>query len=56
MNKSSVYDAFENSAKHIYVLGPSKVQNIANARQKVQQAASQGASLIVLLECFNSPY
>ncbi|KAB8241770.1 carbon-nitrogen hydrolase [Aspergillus flavus] len=33
-----------------------KVQNLANATQKVLQAASKGASLIILPECFNSPY
>ncbi|OGM49866.1 hypothetical protein ABOM_001457 [Aspergillus bombycis] len=36
--------------------GPDKVQNLAKARQKVLQAASEGASLIILPECFNSPY
>lgn len=37
-------------------LGPNKVQNLANARLKVLSAASEGASLIILPECFNSPY
>ncbi|KAB8223202.1 carbon-nitrogen hydrolase [Aspergillus novoparasiticus] len=33
-----------------------KGQNLANATQKALQAASKGASLIILPECFNSPY
>lgn len=36
--------------------GPNKAQNLANARQKVLSAAAEGASLIILPECFNSPY
>ncbi|KAI9888255.1 MAG: hypothetical protein M1814_000794 [Vezdaea aestivalis] len=34
----------------------SKSTNLANARLKVLSASSQGANLIVLPECFNSPY
>ncbi|KAJ3287332.1 hypothetical protein HDU79_005807 [Rhizoclosmatium sp. JEL0117] len=34
----------------------SKETNLANARKKVLEAASKGASIVVLPECFNSPY
>ncbi|KAF9387043.1 hypothetical protein CPB97_003040, partial [Podila verticillata] len=33
-----------------------KDANLANARNHVLEAASKGANLIVLPECFNSPY
>ena len=33
-----------------------KTKNIANARAKIEEAASNGAKLIVLPECWNSPY
>lgn len=33
-----------------------KHQNIAKAQQKIHEAASQGAQIVVLPECFNSPY
>ncbi|KKK19931.1 hypothetical protein P175DRAFT_0464633 [Aspergillus ochraceoroseus IBT 24754] len=36
--------------------GADKVANLAHARTKVLEAATAGASLIVLPECFNSPY
>ena len=36
--------------------GPSKAQNIASARKRVLEASRAGAKLIVLPECFNSPY
>ncbi|KIN05767.1 hypothetical protein OIDMADRAFT_49282 [Oidiodendron maius Zn] len=36
--------------------GASKPKNLANARNKVLEAASNGAQIIVLPECFNSPY
>ena len=36
--------------------GPDKNKNLAQARQKVLEAASNGANLIILPECFNSPY
>ncbi|KAJ5280376.1 hypothetical protein N7478_005748 [Penicillium angulare] len=36
--------------------GPNKAHNISQARQKVLEAAAAGASLVVLPECFNSPY
>ncbi|KAJ5391684.1 hypothetical protein N7509_007174 [Penicillium cosmopolitanum] len=36
--------------------GPDKAANIAQVRKKVLQAAAGGVSLIVLPECFNSPY
>lgn len=35
---------------------PSKSDNLAHARTKVLEAASQGAKIVVLPECFNSPY
>ncbi|KAI9055070.1 hypothetical protein LZ554_000035 [Drepanopeziza brunnea f. sp. 'monogermtubi'] len=36
--------------------GADKSQNLAHAREKVLSAASAGANIIVLPECFNSPY
>ncbi|KAL3422961.1 nitrilase family protein [Phlyctema vagabunda] len=36
--------------------GADKAVNLAHARDKVLEAASQGAKIIVLPECFNSPY
>jgi len=36
--------------------GSSKTANLAQARSKVLEAAKNGAKIIVLPECFNSPY
>jgi omega-amidase len=36
--------------------GADKAANLANARTKVNEAAAGGANIIVLPECFNSPY
>ncbi|OTB00646.1 hypothetical protein M426DRAFT_324115 [Hypoxylon sp. CI-4A] len=36
--------------------GTDKTANLANARAKVLEAARNGAKLVVLPECFNSPY
>ena len=36
--------------------GASKPANLSSARAKVLEAASAGAKIIVLPECFNSPY
>jgi omega-amidase len=36
--------------------GADKSANLLHARQKVQEAAKAGAEIIVLPECFNSPY
>ncbi|KAL4906734.1 hypothetical protein BDW74DRAFT_190203 [Aspergillus multicolor] len=35
---------------------PDKLENIRQAHEKVLEAASTGAQLVVLPECFNSPY
>ncbi len=36
--------------------GPDKAANLLHARDKVHEAARDGAKIIVLPECFNSPY
>lgn len=36
--------------------GADKAANLSHAREKVHEAASAGAKIIVLPECFNSPY
>lgn len=36
--------------------GSNKAKNLANAKEKILEAASNGAKLVVLPECFNSPY
>lgn len=36
--------------------GPDKAANLAHAREKVVEAAQGGAKIVVLPECFNSPY
>ena len=41
---------------NITSIGADKAVNLANARTQVLAAASKGAKIIVLPECFNSPY
>jgi predicted amidohydrolase len=36
--------------------GPDKAANLSRAADKVREAASSGAKIVVLPECFNSPY
>lgn len=36
--------------------GPDKSANLSNARNKILEAAHKGANIVVLPECFNSPY
>ena len=36
--------------------GPDKAANIEKAQSQVAEAASQGAGIVILPECFNSPY
>jgi omega-amidase len=36
--------------------GPDKAANLLHAREKVHEAANSGAKIVVLPECFNSPY
>lgn len=36
--------------------GPDKAANLARAADKVREAAATGAKIVVLPECFNSPY
>src|SRR6202012_3170602 len=38
------------------VTGTDKLQNLALAREKTLEAAQAGAGIVVLPECFNSPY
>mmetsp|Transcript_17262 Transcript_17262/g.33903 ORF Transcript_17262/g.33903 Transcript_17262/m.33903 type:complete len:297 (+) Transcript_17262:125-1015(+) len=38
------------------LVGTDKAANLASARKAVQEAASNGAKLVSLPECFNSPY
>ncbi|KAJ1844615.1 hypothetical protein LPJ73_005112, partial [Coemansia sp. RSA 2703] len=37
-------------------VGAQKAANLANARRKVLEASQAGANMVVLPECFNSPY
>ncbi|KAJ2783142.1 Omega-amidase nit3 [Coemansia interrupta] len=37
-------------------VGAQKAANLANARRKVLEASEAGANMVVLPECFNSPY
>ena len=37
-------------------VGTSKVDNLLRAGRFIQEAASKGAHLVTLPECFNSPY
>ena len=37
-------------------IGADKAHNLTHAREKVLEAAKEGAEIIVLPECFNSPY
>lgn len=39
-----------------HLIGADKAANLASARAKVLEASSNGANLVVLPECFNSPY
>ena len=48
----AVSDAFT----HEYGVGSDKAANLASARTKVLEATSKGANIVVLPECFNSPY
>ncbi|KAL9585060.1 MAG: hypothetical protein Q9212_001750 [Teloschistes hypoglaucus] len=53
----SVYSAsYDNFANETPSAGPDKTANLSRARSRVLEAAGRGASLIVLPECFNSPY
>lgn len=49
------YDKSYDDAR-LTVIGTDKTANLSHARSKVLEAAKAGASLIVLPECFNSPY
>lgn len=38
------------------LVSPIKAQNLENAHKLVKKAAQNGANVVVLPECFNSPY
>lgn len=46
----------KNIANQLTLAGPDKTANLSRARSRALEAAKNGASLIVLPECFNSPY
>lgn len=52
---SSMIPSLPNALTNI-LPGADKAQNLSHAREKVLSAASAGANIIVLPECFNSPY
>jgi len=38
------------------LVGEDKTKNLAHARKKIQEASEKGADIVMLPECFNSPY
>ena len=46
----------DSADRNVFAVGADKAANLRHARSKVLEAAKAGASLIVLPECFNSPY